>query len=196
MAWRPVTRVIKQVLAPTPDHRIPSECRCHGCSSCSVLACEAKASHSSTYCVLFCPSQRRELFTGKKGDWPVGSDFHWGTSLVIQCLRIHLASDFCFMYLCFFIVKVYNGLWYLSSLWIVPFIIRIFIFVSFKINKFIKKKINLTIQGMQVWSLEGELRSHNEAQTPQLLSPYTTTRVHILQWKILRASAKTWCSQK
>ena len=32
-----------------------------------------------------------------------------------------ISSDFCFMYLCFFVVKVSNGLWCLSSLWIVPF---------------------------------------------------------------------------
>ena len=53
-----------------------------------------------------------------------------------------LSSDFCFMDLCFFVVKVSNGLSCLSSLWIVPFMIKN-ISVSFEINKWInlnKKK--------------------------------------------------------
>ena len=39
-----------------------------------------------------------------------------------------LSSDFCFMYLCFFVVKVSNDLSCLSSLWIVPFMIKNILF--------------------------------------------------------------------
>ena len=195
MAWRPVIRVIKQGVGTDTWSQNSFWMQMPWVF---ILQCTGLWSKSQPLKYLMCAilSKPKEgALYWEKGDWPVGSDFHWGTSLVIQCLRIHLASDFCFMYLCFFIVKVYNGLWYLSSLWIVSFIVKIFIFVSFKINS-LKKRINLTIQGMQVRSLVGELRSHSEAQTPQLLSLCATTRVYTLQWKILRASTETWCSQK
>ena len=44
---------------------------------------------------------------------------------------LYISFDFCFICLCFFVDKV--------SLWIVPFIIKILLFVSFKINKLKKK---------------------------------------------------------
>ena len=36
----------------------------------------------------------------------------------------YISSEFSFMYPFFYVVKVPNGLWCLSSLWIVPFIIK------------------------------------------------------------------------
>ena len=53
----------------------------------------------------------------------------------------YVSSDFCFMYLCFFVVKMSDGLWCLSSLWSVYLLsLKIFIFVSFKINLKIQNK--------------------------------------------------------
>ena len=50
----------------------------------------------------------------------------------------YISSDFCFIYLCFFAVKVSSGLWYLlCELYLLS--LKTLIFVSFKINKFKKE---------------------------------------------------------
>ena len=48
----------------------------------------------------------------------------------------------------FFVDKVFNGLWCLLSFWIAPFIFKILIFVSFKINKLKKMSMSTETNGL------------------------------------------------